>query len=136
MIEHGVNACSRAHIATLTEMLSPGGDAGSQEEASKLKKMARASHQRGPRLAHDFFFSPNFLFRFLTPENVVCGFFGRKEKIIEKKETIPLAISVWQRVRHRRTRRAPNFCCSARRLLGPRWTSGSIPRSIIVVHSK
>ena len=104
MIEHGVNACSRAHIATLTEMLSPGGDAGSQEEASKLKKMARASHQCGPRLAHDFFF-PNFLFRFLTPENVVCGFFGRKEKIIEKKRKakIPLAISVWQRVRHRRT---------------------------------
>jgi hypothetical protein len=66
--------------------------------------MARASHQRGPRLAHDFF-SSNFLFRFLTPENVVCGFFGRKEKIIEKKgkEKIPLAISVWQRVRHRRT---------------------------------
>ena len=61
MIEHGVNACSRAHIATLTEMLSPGGDAGSQEEASKLKKMARASHQRGPRLAHDFFFPQLFV---------------------------------------------------------------------------
>ena len=86
MIEHGVNACSRAHIATLTEMLSPGGDAGSQEEASKLKKMARASHQRGPRLAHDFFFSPTFCFASWRPKMSSADSLGGRKKLLKKKE--------------------------------------------------